>query len=99
MVEKRSDNFLDAVLAGIIKERRYIIFRSELCCGPIGDRQACVGRESWLERARMFDDEEQIVNIPGHPDAAVFARIIPLYGNAGKFISSHVTLHTMEFFK
>jgi hypothetical protein len=90
---------LDAVLAGIIKEHRYIIFRSELCFGPVGDRQACVGRESWLERARMFEVEEQIVNIPGHADAAVFARIIPLYGNAGKFISGHVTMHTMEFFK
>jgi hypothetical protein len=47
----------------------------------------------------MFELEEQIVNVPGHAEAAAFARIIPLDGNAGKFVSGHVTLHTMEFFK
>ncbi len=55
IVEKRPDDFLDAVLAGIIKERRYIIIRRELGFGAVGDRQACVGRESWLARARMFE--------------------------------------------
>jgi hypothetical protein len=43
IVEKRPGNFLDAVLAGIIKERRCISFRSELCFGAVGDRQPCVG--------------------------------------------------------
>jgi hypothetical protein len=90
---------MDAVLAGITKERRYITFRRELGFGAVGDRQAYVGRESWFDRARMFELEEQIVNVPGHAEAAAFARIIPLDGNAGKFVSGHVTLHTMEFFK
>ncbi len=87
------------MLAGIIKERRYITFRRELGFRTVGDRQACVGKESWLERARMFEFEEQIVNVPRHAEVAAFARIIPLDGNAGKFVSGHVTLHTMEFFK
>jgi hypothetical protein len=99
IVEKRHNNFLDAVLAGIIKERRYITFRRELGFGAIGDRQACVARESWLERARIFELEKQIVNVPGHAEAAEFARIIPLDSNASKFVSGHVTLHTMEVFK
>jgi hypothetical protein len=30
---------------------------------------------------------------------AAFARIIPLDGNASKFVSGHVILHTVEFFK
>ncbi len=55
IVEKRPDNFLDAVLAGIIKELRNILIRRELGFGAVGDRQACVGRELWLERARMFE--------------------------------------------
>jgi hypothetical protein len=54
-IEKRPDNFLDAVLANIIKELRNILIRRELSFGAVGDRQACVGRESWLERARMFE--------------------------------------------
>ncbi len=29
----------------------------------------------------------------------MFARIIPLDGNASKFVSGHVTLHTVDFFK
>ncbi len=55
IVEKRPDNFFDAVLAGIIKERRYILTRRELGFGAVGDRQECVERELWLERARMFE--------------------------------------------
>jgi hypothetical protein len=43
------------VLAGIIKELRYILIRRELGLGALGDRQACVGREPWLERARVFE--------------------------------------------
>ncbi len=54
ILEKRPDNFLDAVLVSIIKEHRYILIRRELGFGAVGDRQACVGRESWLERVRMF---------------------------------------------
>jgi hypothetical protein len=49
-----------------------------MCLGTIGDGQACVGRESWLARARMFELEEQIVNVPGHAELAASARIIPL---------------------
>ncbi len=55
IVDKRLDNFLDAVLASIIKELRNILIRRELGFGAVGDRQECVGRESWLERARMFE--------------------------------------------
>jgi hypothetical protein len=55
IIEKRPDNFLNAVLAGIIKELRNIFIRRELGFGAVGDRQACVGRELWLERARMFE--------------------------------------------
>jgi hypothetical protein len=42
IVEERSNNFLDAVLARIIKQLRCITFRSELCFGTIGDGQAFV---------------------------------------------------------
>jgi hypothetical protein len=66
IVEKRPNNFLDAMLAGIVKELRNILIRRELGFGAVGDRQACVGRESWLERVRMFELYEQIVNVPGH---------------------------------
>ncbi len=55
IVEKRPDNFLDAVLAGIVKELRNILIRREMGFGAVGDRQTCVGRESWLERARKFE--------------------------------------------
>jgi hypothetical protein len=48
VVEERANNFVDAVLARIIKELRCITFRSELCLGTIGDWQAFVGREMWL---------------------------------------------------
>jgi hypothetical protein len=97
IVEKRSNNSLDLVLARIIEEFRCITFRSELCLGTIGDGQACVGRESSPARARMFELDEQIVNVPGHAELAVLARIIPLDGDACKFVTHHVDLHTMEF--
>jgi hypothetical protein len=97
VVEKRSNNFLDSVLARIIKEFRCITFRSELCLGTIGDGRACVWRESFLARARMFELDEQIVNVPGHAELAALARIIPLDGGACKFVARHVDLHTMEF--
>ena len=97
VVEKRSNNFLDSVLARIIKEFRCITFWSELCLGTIGDGQACVGRESLLARARMFELDEQIVNVLGHAESAALARIIPLDGDACKFVAHHVDLHTMEF--
>ena len=97
VVEKRSNNFLDSVLARIIKEFRCITFRSELCLGTIGDGQACVGRESLLARARMFELDEQIVNVPGHAESAAPATIIPFDGDACQFVASHVELHTMEF--
>jgi hypothetical protein len=38
VVKEGPDNFLDAVLAVIIKEGRGINFRGELCLGTIGDR-------------------------------------------------------------
>ncbi len=34
IVEKRANNFLDSVLAGIIKKIRCITFWSEMCLGP-----------------------------------------------------------------
>ncbi len=64
IVEKRSNNFSDSVLAKIIEEFKCITFRSEMCLGIIGGGQACVGRESLLARARMFELDEQIVNVP-----------------------------------
>jgi hypothetical protein len=97
IVEKRSKNLLDSLLVRIIKEFRCITFRSELCLGTIGDGQACVGRESLLARARMFDLDEQIVYVPEHAELAALARIIPLDGDACEFVTRHVDLHTMEF--
>ncbi len=88
---------MDAVLARITKELRCITFRSELCLGPIGDGQAFVGRELWLARVRMFELDEQIVDVPGHAESAALARIIPADGNASKFVPSHVALDTMVF--
>jgi hypothetical protein len=54
-------------------------------------------REYWLARARMFELDEQIVNVPGHAESAAPARIIPFDGDACKFVASHVEVHTMEF--
>jgi hypothetical protein len=85
------------VLAGIIDKLRCITFRSEMCLGTIGDGQTCAGRESWLARSRMFELDEQIVNVPGHAELAAPARIIPFDGDACQFVASHVELHTMEF--
>ena len=68
-----------------------------MCLGTIGDGQTCVRRESWLARSRMFELDEQIVNVPGHAELAVLARIIPLDGDACYFVARHVDLHTMEF--
>ncbi len=48
IVEKRPDNFLNAMIVGIVKELRNILIKRELGSGAIGDRQACVGRELWL---------------------------------------------------
>ncbi len=62
------------MLAGIIEELRCIFFWCEMCLGTIGDGQTCVGRESWLARARMFELDEQIVNVPGHAESAAPAR-------------------------
>ncbi len=45
IVEERANNFVDAVLARIIKELRCITFRSELCLGTIGDDWAGICRE------------------------------------------------------
>jgi hypothetical protein len=50
-----------------------------------------------LAGARMFELDEQIVNVPGHAESAALARIIPLDGDACKFVAHHVDLHTMEF--
>ncbi len=97
VLEKRSNNFLDSVLARIIEEFRCITFWSELCLGTIGDGQACVGREFSLARARMFELDEKIVNVPGHAELAALAKIIPLDGDACEFVARHVDLHTMEF--
>ncbi len=58
VVEERTNNFVDAVLARIIKELRCITFRSELCLGTIGDEQAFAGRALWLARARMLELDE-----------------------------------------
>jgi hypothetical protein len=86
------------VIVGIIEELRCITFRSEMCLGTIRDGQTCVGRESpWLARSRMFELDEQIVNVPGHAESAAPARIIPFDGDACQFVASHVELHTMEF--
>jgi hypothetical protein len=97
VVEERANNFVDAVLARIIKELRCITFRSELCLGTIGDGQAFVGRELWLARARMLELDEQIVDVPGHAESAALVRIIPADGDAGKFVPGHVALDTMVF--
>jgi hypothetical protein len=85
------------VLAGIIEELRCITFRSGMGLDTIGDGQTCVGRESWLARSRMFELDEQIVNVSGHAESAAPARIIPFDGDACQFDASHVELHTMEF--
>ncbi len=97
ILEERANNFVDAVLARIIKELRCITFRSELCLGTIGDGQAFVGRELSLARARMLELDEQIVDVPGHAELAALARIIPANGDAGKFVPGHVALDTMVF--
>jgi len=97
IVKKGSNNFLNLVLALVIKNSRCITFRSELCLGTIGDGQTCVGRESWLARSRIFELDEQIVNVPGHAELAALARIIPADGNAGEFVPGHVALDTMVF--
>ncbi len=85
------------MLAGIIEELRCITFWTEMCLVTIGDEQTCVGRESWLARSRMFELDDQIVNVPGHAESAAPARIIPFDGDACQFVASHVELHTMEF--
>ncbi len=97
VVEERANNFVDAVLARIIKELRYITFRSELCLGTIGDGQVFVGRELWLARAWMLELDEQIVDVPGHAESAALAGIIPADGDAGKFVPGHVALDPMVF--
>ncbi len=88
---------MDAVLTRIIKELRCITFRSELCLGTIGDGQAFVGRGLWLARARMLELDERIVNVPKHAELAALARIIPVDGDASKFVPGHVALDTMVF--
>ncbi len=85
------------MLVRIIKELSCITFRSELCLGTIGDGQAFVGRELWLARARMLELDEQIVDVPGHAESAALAWIIPVDGDAGKFVPGHVALNTMVF--
>ena len=65
--------------------------------GTLGDGQAFVGRELWLARARMLELDEQIVDVPGHAELAALARIIPVDGDAGKFVPGHVALDPMVF--
>ena len=97
VVQEGPNNFLDSVLAVIIKEGRGINFRGELCFGTIRDREACVGRESSLERAGMLEFHKQIVNISGHAEATPFTSIVPCDADASKFVSSHVELYPMVF--
>ncbi len=48
-------------------------------------------------RARMFELEEQIVDVPGHAESAAPALLIPVDGDAGKFVPGHVELDTIVF--
>ncbi len=78
IVKKGSDNFLNSVLALVIKNSRCITLRSELCLGTVGDTEACVRGETWLVRARVLKFDEKVIDVPGHAETAVPAWIIPL---------------------
>ncbi len=47
----------------------------------------------------MLELDEQIVDVPGHAESAALARVIPVDGNASKFVPGHVALNTMVFFE
>ena len=86
---------MDAVLAVLVKEGRYISFRGELSLGAIGDGKACVGRESFLERARMLELDKKVLDVAGHAESTALTNVIPFDGDAGQFISGHVELYPM----
>ena len=68
-----------------------------MCLGTIGDGDACIRRETWLGRARVLEFEEKVIDVSGHAESAAFARIIPLDGDASKFVAGHVELYSMKF--
>ena len=47
----------------------------------------------------MLEFEEEVVYVSRHAESAALARIIPLDGDAGKFVSRHVELYPMKFFE
>ncbi len=42
---------------------------------------------------RMLEFDEQIVNVPGHADAATPVWVVPYDGDTCKFVAGHVKLH------
>ena len=46
---------------------------------------------------RVFEFEEEIINVAGHAESAALAWIIPLDRDASEFVAGHVKLYAMEF--
>ena len=43
----------------------------------------------------MLEFDEQIVNVPGHADAATPVWVVPCDGDTGEFVAGHVKLHSV----
>jgi hypothetical protein len=65
--------------------------------GSVGDWQALVGQATWLGWKGMFEFDEEILDVPLHTDVTAATNIVPFDVDSHKFVSGHITLHTMEF--
>ena len=88
---------MDATLAVDTEEFRSIMLWHELSFGTISYGHARVWLESRFNWSWMLEFEEKIVNVSRHADTTAAARIIPLDGDASKFVAGHVELDAMVF--
>ncbi len=82
-----------------VEEIGSICFWGELGLSAIGDWQAFVGGETWLEWTGMLKLNEQVFNVPWHTDATATICIVRFDINTHKLISGHVELDPVEFFE
>jgi hypothetical protein len=97
IVEKRTDNFFDSAFAVFVEKLRVVRVWRELGLSTIGDWKTLVRGEPWLAWTRMFELNEQGVDVTWHADATATICIVLFDVDTRKLISGHVELDSVEF--
>jgi hypothetical protein len=92
-----SRQFLECGVYGVRRGAQKHLW-CELGLSAVGDCQAFVGGETWLDWTGMFKLNEQVFNVPWHTDAIATICIVPFDINTGKLVSGHVNLWDKSFF-